>query len=282
MRESGDRVGLEDAQEKCMGGTVLVWVLEAQDIGIAKDLASGLQKPSWIHLKKPSKGAVTPPAGDYRIQALRANRLGAQNRPYLASALFEDLIDAHPNDFLLYLGLSLSLQKIGAYKSAEVVLDKAAILASPTGPDKGLIKARRIQLRLAEQAGQGPETGLLPSHFLAFVGGQFSSDSASFNARLGYFVTPVLDANVSLGVSGANDTTNFTLGAGAQYYWPQGRNRGVLGATLGVDSSTVTCTISPGLTTPQGSYYLDVAFSSSGTVSLGITIGDTIYFGGWQ
>jgi hypothetical protein len=42
MRESGDRVGLEDAQEKCMGGTVLVWVLEAQDIGIAKDLAKAL------------------------------------------------------------------------------------------------------------------------------------------------------------------------------------------------------------------------------------------------
>lgn len=42
MNKSGDGASLEDLQEKRMGGTVLVWVLDAADIGIAQNVAKAL------------------------------------------------------------------------------------------------------------------------------------------------------------------------------------------------------------------------------------------------
>ncbi len=42
MEKSGDGISLEDLQEKRMGGTVLVWVLDTSDIGIAQNVAKAL------------------------------------------------------------------------------------------------------------------------------------------------------------------------------------------------------------------------------------------------
>jgi hypothetical protein len=44
MDKCGDGISLGDFQEKCMGGTVLVWVLDPQDVGIAQDIAKALSR----------------------------------------------------------------------------------------------------------------------------------------------------------------------------------------------------------------------------------------------
>ena len=41
-KKCGDGIALDDVQEKSLGGTVLVWVLGPQDVGIAQNLAKAL------------------------------------------------------------------------------------------------------------------------------------------------------------------------------------------------------------------------------------------------
>ncbi|MBI5240224.1 MAG: hypothetical protein HY926_07105 [Elusimicrobia bacterium] len=42
MKRCGDGIALADTPEKCVGGTVLVWVLDPLDVGVAQEVAKAL------------------------------------------------------------------------------------------------------------------------------------------------------------------------------------------------------------------------------------------------
>jgi hypothetical protein len=257
--------------------------------GIAKGMGAQDGRPEWLKREIPAGRAQGDPRGmAFGERVLNANRLAAQGQPHLACAEFADLSAERPQDFLIPVGQSIALQRIRAFGAAEDALLRAKPLAK-TPAAKSLVAARQKQLKEAEARPARAAEPLTPeqARYMVFGGGQFGQGAGSLNGRVGYFLTPHIDAGVDLGVqgmggssSGGSSGSNLSLGVSTRYYIPVKKaGNVVVGGRVGLAGGQASLTLSPGLSSPFGDIFVDLNLAQSG-VSLGFTVGATTFFGG--
>lgn len=255
---------------------------------LCNDLAGReLNAVAWYkHDLQPQKAKASS-GMDFGERALNANRLAAEGQPYLATAEFAALCDERPKEFLLWIGYSLALEKIGAMEAAREAVDKASALAGDDEARAELVSGREAQLKeAASSRRRHAEVTPNQARYMLFGGGQFGSGNSAFNGRFGYFLNPTMDLGVDLGLTPANSTTgsssDVALGISSRLYWPVKKAGSIaLGARIDylTQSQQGRLTISPGLTSPTGDIFVDVVITKDNVV-VGLTVGVTQFFGG--
>lgn len=241
-----------------------------------------------------------------------ANQLAAQRSYFQSIALFQDIIDQYPDEYLPYVGFSIALEKVGAYTKAAQATEQAILLLGK-GPDSA--KKRRIleqQLeRLKEKVNthlegtfpeEKPAQALFPQRFMVYGGGGLSSISTNFSGRLGVFNSDRGNGALDFGVNVA-DTGDafFNIGIGSYSYKPilKAADNTTLNFVSGIGmrlytgggSSTLSSSYTLGLSFLEGSrtfsfdFMIDFtlplipSFSDGGSGSISMVIGPTFYFG---
>lgn len=189
--------------------------------------------PSWI---APSATALNQKFGnkhpgnviknrDQLIAAFkRANELASQNSYFQSIALFHDITDLYPNEYLPYVGYSIALEKTRAYAKSVQTVEKAISLIgnSPQEkPSKHMLEQRlaTVKLYLTSPPPMAPP-GIQQSsrkepeklQMMAYAGGVVSKDFTSLNGRIGYFVTGSTNASLDLGLIKTPETSSTNVG----------------------------------------------------------------------
>jgi hypothetical protein len=100
MNKCGDGPALGELPEQCMGGTVLVWVLNPLDIGIAQDVAKAMcrsvglgSEASMMTMAEVSEkggGLLAPESGGLLVLCPRGATVSVNAVNFLGSALIRE------------------------------------------------------------------------------------------------------------------------------------------------------------------------------------------------
>ena len=153
-----------------------------------------------------------------------ANDLASRDLFFQSLALFQKTIDQCPNEFLPYIGLSLTLQKIGANEKSLQILAKG-ISVIPDDTEHKEIKQilEKRKLSISQSIYKSPESSLLPLHkmkeneilsssMMAYLGGMVAPSYSNFNGRFGYYVSGKSNASIDLGVTKTAGSSYSNLG----------------------------------------------------------------------
>ena len=257
----------------------------------------GAPVPAWLKggpLKLPPL-EVRVPEGDFEAASASLNLLMAQKRYAESAVLYDRLCARLPDSARCHAGYAISLEKLGAYRSAADEAKKD--LARSASPEHKAVAAayaagleKRDPLRFSE------EKVTLKGRYLAFLGGNVTrsggATTGSVSGRLGRFLSERVDVSANVSLAGGNQDSDYngvTLGIGGRYNAPLGflplnwTFAGKLERVPAPDDNT-TLLLSPGLSyfTPSGSLdlYADFALSGAFSGSRTLSLGYTVYFGG--
>jgi tetratricopeptide (TPR) repeat protein len=233
-----DRIGNQTDASEVSYFTAQVFALMGYD-----DIAAEFWKPSasskipaWIALNSDALSAKYKCSLPRNRKTSReeliakfklANEL-VTNHSYLQSiALFHEIIDLLPNEYLPYAGYSVSLEKVGALEKSAQMVEKALTLVGDHPED--FEKKQFLENRLAAIKGK---TVPLPTdnfkfqknvldakhpQMMAYGGGMIAPSSFSLIVRIGRFVTDKSNVSCNLGITNSSD--GGTLGnLGLSYY----------------------------------------------------------------
>lgn len=257
----------------------------------------GAPVPAWLKggpLKLPVL-EVPAPEGDFEAASASINLLMAQRRYAESAVLYDRLCARVPDNARCYAGYAISLEKLGAYRSAAGEAKKDMRLT--TSPEHRAVAAayaadleKRPPLRFSQ------EKITMKGRYLAFLGGNVTrsggATTGSVSGRLGRFLSERVDvsANASLNCGNADsDYNGVTLGLGGRYNAPLALLplNWTFAAKLErvpAPEDNTTFLLSPGLSyfTVSGSLdlYLDFALSGAFSGSRTLSMGYTVYFGG--
>jgi len=176
--------------------------------------------PRWIYsiyddlYKEYQSSAFTSQDKDLETAFSRANYLVANSMNFQAIALFEQIIENSPEEYLFHAGYSIPLEKIGLRELAakEMATGISLLPADKQNSNVELAFNERLsQLNQRKDTKQikQPEARGMKSQGMIYVGGSASSAYTSINGRFGLFFTNSFNASFDLGVS--NDIiNNFT------------------------------------------------------------------------
>jgi len=262
--------------------------------------------PGWITAKAPDlmktygrKTFIPVPETkkEFNAKFKNANRLASQNSNLLSIALFRDIINQHPNDYIPYIGYSISLEKLGFLELSAQSIEKAISIIQGS-PEKAEIKQaldnRLLTIRnkmnvyrTANLFGLKEKKGdAMNPQMLMYVGAMIGSGVTSLNSRIGYFMSETSNGSVDIGLTSSSGNTNINLGL--SFY---GRDRMfVYGAGLVCNvgaSSYLSAKITVGLSfmnkNHTGSF--DIFFDGNQSLSktspstITLSIGRSVYFG---
>jgi len=192
------------------------------------DLAGEFWKPSaensvpdWISAKSSmllqkykSKMPVTTTRTREQLIAnfKHANELASQTQYYQSIALFHDIINIYPNEYLPYVGYSITLEKTGALEKSAQTIEKAILLIGNSA--EGQANKQFLEKRLASIKQNmailppytAPEMPVLKApvatgpQVMAYAGGMVAPYSTNINGRIGYFVSGTSNASLDFGV----------------------------------------------------------------------------------
>jgi hypothetical protein len=256
----------------------------------------GAPVPAWLGapLKLPPL-ALPLPGGDFEEASAAINLLMAQKRYAAAAVLYDRLCEKTPGVARCHAGRAVTLEKLGAYRSAAAAAkEELALTSSPAR--RAVIETYLADLAARPPLDYKPREPSLKGRYLAYLGGAVSRSGGgtvtSLRGRLGRFLSERVDVSANIGFTGGNDNDDYnglTLGVGGRYNRPLGRLP--LHATAAVrlerapsPEDEFTALVSPGLSyfTPSGSLDLYLDFALSGPYGGGTTLslGYTVYFGG--
>ncbi|HNT97287.1 MAG TPA: hypothetical protein PKK31_03360 [Elusimicrobiales bacterium] len=256
----------------------------------------GAPVPAWlgVPLKLPALDLPVPD-GDFDEASAAINLLMAQKRYAAAAVLYDRLCKKMPDIARCRAGRAITLEKLGAYRSAAAAAKEE--LALTTSPERSIvIKAYISDLENRPPLKYGPQKPVLKGRYLAYLGGAVNRSGGgtitSLRGRLGRFLTERVDVSANIGFTGGNDNDDYnglTAGLGGRYNRPLGRLP--LHATAAArlerapsPDDEFTALLSPGLSyfTPSGSLDLYLDFALTGPYGGGTTLslGYTVYFGG--
>jgi tetratricopeptide (TPR) repeat protein len=262
--------------------------------------------PGWIGSKAPEfiktygRKSLNPTIRnkeDLNFIFKQANKLASQNSNLQSIALFRDIVNQMPNEYIPYIGYSIPLEKTGLTGKAAQSVEKAiAIIQNDTtkAETKQFMEDRLVTLRnkiamkqTANALGVKSKNGeVMSPSMLMYAGAMFGSGYSSLNCRLGYFLAETINCSLNLGLNSfaGSNTTNI----GATFY---SRDRiYVYGAGLMCNlgaSTSVYAKISVGLSLmnkKQTSSY-DIFIDGNAPLTKGypttftMSIGKSIYFG---
>lgn len=141
-----------------------------------------------------------------------ANELASQTQYFQSIALFHDIVNIYPNEYLPYVGYSITLEKTGALEKSAQTIEKAISLIGNTSEDN--VKKQLLEKRLATIKQNMnlltpytmPEMPVIKApdaarpQMMAYAGGMFAPNTTNFNGRIGYFISGTSNASLDFGV----------------------------------------------------------------------------------
>jgi len=263
--------------------------------------------PSWISAKanvlsqkyKRRNPEVSEGRDELVNRFKRANRLAAQNYTTQSLALFEEITTQYTNEYLLYVGYSIALEKAGLFEKSARMLENALDVIGNSQEQKEtkeFLNKRLSTVRLKiNSTGLMAKQEVTPAKagegkirpMMAYTGGMIYSNYLNLNARYGYFLSKTGNLSLNFGVTINSGNTYSNLGL--LYY--QRHKIFVVGfglsSSFGNGSSTMYAKLSPGLSIMNKNksaswdifWDVQVPFSNKYATTAGFSIGRSFYFG---
>lgn len=268
------------------------------------------RKPVWIAASKLSillqknkrKYPVSAILNQEEIKAnfKRANELASDDSYFQALALFQEIVNQYPNEFLPYVGFSITLEKIGALEKSVQILKKG-ISSIPDDAEhkeiRQILEQRTVTIK--QKIKPLPESTTLQLHqikmpevngfqMMAYAGGMLASSYSNLSLRYGYFVSGESNISADFGLS-KTKTSGSSSNLGFSYY--SRKNIFVAGvglqATFRDGTSALYYKISVGLSfmnkKRSASYDIFIdgnkGFNKIAPTIINLSIGRSIYFG---
>lgn len=194
-----------------------------------EDASSEISAPVPAWLKTPLKLSpleVPAPDGDFEKASAGINVLMAQKRYAESAVLYDRLCKKVPGNARCRAGYAISLEKLGAYKTAAAEAKKDLEL-SPSPEHKAVAGAYISDLEKRLPLKYTAEKPTLKGRYLAYLGGGVTRsdgrNTSSFSGRLGRFLSERLDVSANAALSGGNpdhDYNGLTLGLSGRYNKP--------------------------------------------------------------
>lgn len=264
------------------------------------------KKPKWISSnyipllekhKRKSSSTIKPTREELMTKFKLANALASQDMYFQSIALFQELTYYYPNEYLPYIGYSITLEKTGALSQSAKTIEKAISLIG-NNPEEQAKKEVLIQRLKAINT----RTSRLPENFLPglsipqndnraqtmlYAGGMVAPSLTNLNLRMGYFISGASNASIDFGFTNRNDVPYTNLGMSIYT-----RSKSfVTGAGLLVNSGGGTTSaylkLSVGISimnkkrTSSFDTFLDVnqGFKKGSINTWGLSVGTSLYFG---
>jgi tetratricopeptide (TPR) repeat protein len=228
-----------------------------------------------------------------------ANELAAKNSYFQSIALFQEITYLYPNEYLPYIGYSITTEKTGALGKSAQTIEKALSLIGNNPED--LEKKQFLEQRLGsvkQKMTLLPE-GSLPGLYqtivpvgggpqmMAYIGGMASPSYTNLNGRIGYYISGSSNASFDFGITNSSGTSSSNLGL--SFYE---RNKYLVYGTgiqmaSGSGNTVFYLKLSAGLSimnrnrTSSFDLFVDVNYGlKKGDLStFGLSVGKGIYFG---
>jgi tetratricopeptide (TPR) repeat protein len=228
-----------------------------------------------------------------------ANDLASKSSYFRSIALFHQITNLYPNEYLPYVGYSIAMEKTGALNKSAQTIEKAISLVGNNAEDRE--KKQFLEQRLAYinqkmtllPAGTLPglsrtivPIGELPQ-MMAYIGGMASPSFTNLNGRIGYFMTGASNASLdfgltkSAGVSSTNLGLSFYERSKYSVYGAGFQLASVSGKTVYYLKLSVGLSIMNRVRTSSFDLFLDINYGmKKGDVSTySLSVGKGIYFG---
>jgi len=183
-------------------------------------------KASFLLQKYRSKSPVTKTRTREQLIAnfKHANELASQTQYFQSIALFHDIVNIYPNEYLPYVGYSITLEKTGALEKSAQTIEKAISLIGNT--TEAQANKQYLEKRLAAIRQNmailppftAPEMPVLKipeakgPQMMAYAGGMIAPNSTNINGRIGYFISGTSNASLDFGVWKAAEYTASNVG----------------------------------------------------------------------
>lgn len=264
--------------------------------------------PEWISKKyvslnkkyaRNNKTRRTPSDEESANKFAMANILAAQNMHLQSIAMFRELTYFFPNEYIPYLGYSITLEKAGALNQSILAMEKAISLVGNSADDLESKKIYQDRLnQLKKDASRIPQN-TLPGFYqptlyninqpqmMSYIGGMFGSGMFNFNARVGYFITNLSNGSLDFNYS-KNDSYSMTTIGLSVYTRSKFAVGGVgLSVTSFDGEASLSYKISAGISTMNKKktssldFFVDVinGVKKESVNTVMISIGHTLYFG---
>lgn len=154
----------------------------------------------------------------------RANELASQRQYFQSIAMFHDIVNIYPNEYLPYVGYSITLEKTGALAKSVQTIEKAISLIGNTPEEqanKQFLEKRYATLKQTMNVLPPYTIPEMPAikapdaarpQMMAYAGGMVSQQLTSFNGRIGYFVSGTSNAAVDFGIMKNADYSSSNIG----------------------------------------------------------------------
>lgn len=257
-------------------------------------------KPTLLLDKYKRKMPQSPPQQQEVIADFkRANELASLNLYFQSIALFRQVMDACPAEFLPYVGYSITLEKAGALEKSLQALEKGISLIPndtehknirQTFEQRTLAIGQKLKAMPASTASRYkiPEVkAAKSSQMMAYAGGMITSSYTNFNLRYGYFVSGKSNGSLDMGISTTPSGTSSNIGF--SFY----NRQNIFVSGMGITSyfqegtSSFFYKVSVGLSfmnkkrTSSYDVFLDAnkGFKQTDPTIINMSVGKSIYFG---
>jgi hypothetical protein len=198
---------------------------------LADEVVQGTS-PAWILQKGPefrekfrraaADAVNTPEMLNERFR--QANRLTARNAVLRSLVSFEDLIRQAPEEYLLYAGYSIALEKAGKPGLAAGALERGLVLLKQQPGQENnvaILEKRLATLKQSGTAGMKSPIGnpgaaasgeTFSPRMMAYAGGFASSQYISVNGRVGSFFSRTSYATFDFGMTSVSGSALTNLG----------------------------------------------------------------------
>ncbi|MDR0606731.1 MAG: hypothetical protein LBG80_20870 [Bacteroidales bacterium] len=176
---------------------------------------------------------------DADLAYLHANQLASQGMFLQSIMLYhsvQELIEGYTNEYLPYLSSSVAWERLFKYKKAAMELNKSIELMQAElqeNPDTTLANAlpdfenhlQLLQIQAANTQGLNPpkvkKRQTYNPQLMLYAGGLFTLDYASFNTRVGVFISNSFNVSLNFGFGGnyESDDNPISLNLGLSAYY---------------------------------------------------------------
>jgi tetratricopeptide (TPR) repeat protein len=224
---------------------VFYFVSKVLSLTGSEDLASEFRNtersgaiPVWIdsrtttlenryRLKSP-KNLITK--GNKNDDFKMANMLSSKKLFFQAAILFQEVMEMYPDEYLGYMGYSITLEKMGFYDLASKALQKALPLTSEDAAKKTAIENHMAflqkQLKIDKNLKKPLIGKLLPDlrkldsqdilhPQMIYVGGMLTPSLTSLSGKFGYFFSNTFNASADLSTLFSSSYSSASLGTSA-------------------------------------------------------------------
>lgn len=263
--------------------------------------------PAWIASKAPillekyktKTSNLSIKSGEELIANFKlANELASQNLYFQSIALFHEIIYLYPNEYLPYVGYSITLEKTGALEKSAQIIEMAISIIGNNAEDKEKKLFLEQRLVSIKQKMSLFPSGSLPGLYqmkapdatrpqmMAYAGGMASPSLINLNCRIGYYISGSSNASLDFGITNTSGTSSANLGLSVydrKKYFVYGT--GLL-MTYGNGNSAFYLKLSVGFSklnknrTSSFDIFLDVntGLAKGALTSVGLSIGKSIFF----